>query len=241
MQLQDIFQRLGYPKHSEVIYEMLRKQKEAYLVTDISKTTKLPRMTVYRCLKALLPGNLVEESKIGKRSYYIAGSPHALAQAMKLTESENEETLKKFMREREKDVPQSVRFLRGPAGIRAAFDDVITHCKKDETFFRYTSEKDLVKVNSYLARDYRKRRDKKRLERKVISNQDSGSQKRSRLERFIKFVPAEADQFEQNIIQLIYGSRVSIIDLNTEEVMIIENKQLADFQRVIFNLLYKRL
>lgn len=220
---------------------MLNAQKEAVLVTKIARETKLPRMTVYRCLEQLEKDKVVEWSKIGKRTYYTAGSPHALTKAMKLTETSGAQTLQRYVREREKDVPHSVRFLHGAAGIKAAFDDVVSHTPKGDTFFRYTSEQDLSKVNSYLARDYRERRDRKKLERKVISNAVSGSQKRSRLERFIKFMPREVDQFEQNIIQLVYGKRMSIIDLTTEEVMIIENKQLADFQKVIFKLLYKKL
>jgi hypothetical protein len=43
------------------------------------------------------------------------------------------------------------------------------------------------------------------------------------------------------VIQLVYGSRVTMIDLTKEEVMIIENKRLADFQKSIFKVLYKRL
>ena len=158
-----------------------------------------------------------------------------------MMEEQTEDTVVKYMKIRQKDVPQNIRFLYGPSGIRTAFDDVITHCTKGETFFRYTSEQDLAKVNSYLARDYRIRRDKKKLERMVISNNASGSQKKSRLERFIRYIPAETDQFEQNIIQLVYGKRIAIIDLNKEEVVIIENQQLADFQKTIFKVLYGQL
>lgn len=241
MNTADIFKRLGYPKHAEKVYDALTKRKDSVSVTDIARTTKLPRMTTYRCLEPLLHDGLVEEVRVGKRTFYSAGSPRKLTAAMRLTEQASEQTLAKYVREREKDVPSSVRFLHGAAGIRAAFDDVVSHAKRGETFFRYTSERDLAKVNQYLARDYRERRDQKKLERQVISNALSGSQKRSRLERFIKFIPEEADQFQQNIIQLVYGKRMSIIDLNTEEVTIIENQQLADFQKVIFKLLYKRL
>jgi len=118
---------------------------------------------------------------------------------------------------------------------------VVAHCKRGEMFFRYTSEQDLAKVNTYLTNDYRNKRDKKKLERMVISNYVSGKQKKSRLERFVRFLPEETEQFEQNVIQLVYGSRVTMIDLTKEEVMIIENKRLADFQKSIFKVLYKRL
>ena len=241
MELQTIFKRLGFPKHSDRVYKVISKSKESLLVTDIAKQAKVSRVVTYRCLEVLLENRLVTSEQIGKRTRYTAESARRLKALIKLHDSTNEKVIDTYAKEREKDVPQSIKFLYGPAGIKAAFDDVVTHTKKGDTFFRYTSERDLAKVNQYLARDYRVRRDKKKLERLVISNAISGSQKRSRLERFIKFIPSDADQFQQNIIELVYGDRVSIIDLNKEEVTIIENKQLADFQKVIFKLLYKRL
>ncbi len=134
-----------------------------------------------------------------------------------------------------------MRVFSGPKGIRDVFDDVISHSKKRDTFYRYTSERDLDSVNSYLSKDYRKRRDAKHLERLVISNPVSAKRKSSRLERFIKYFPKEVSLFDQNIIQLIYGERVAFIDLNKEEAFVIENQALADFQKVIFKQLYKKL
>jgi predicted transcriptional regulator len=239
--LATIFKRLGYPKHTDRIYEVLVETHEPLLVTTIAQRCAVSRMVVYRCLEKLVENRLVEKSTTGKRSIYAAGSPHALQQAIGLTQEQSKETLSPYIKAREKDVPQNVRFLYGSEGIKAAFDDVISHTKGGETFFRYTSEQDLAKVNTYLAKDYRQRRDKKRLERMVISNYLSGQQKKSRLERFIRFLPEGNEQFEQNIIQLVYGNRISVIDLTTEEVMIVENKRLADFQKSIFRILYKRL
>jgi sugar-specific transcriptional regulator TrmB len=211
------------------------------LVSDIARKAKVSRVVVYRCLEKLLDDDLVRHELIGKLKHYTAESPRRLDERMRMVESKSKQVIQQYAKEREKDVPQSTRFLHGPSGIRTAFDDAISHTRKGETFYRYTSEQDLARVNRYLARDYRIRRDKKKLERLVISNARSGVQKRPRLERFVKFIPPDADQFQQNIVQLVYGNRVSIIDLNTEQVVIIENKQLADFQKVIFTLLYKRL
>lgn len=241
MELVDIFKRLGYPKHTDVIYDVLSKSGEPLSVSLLAKQSSVSRVVVYRSLEKLEANELVMRVSIGKRTQYQANSAYKLTEAIRTMEEEAEATVEKYMKIRQKDTPKNIRFLYGPSGIRMAFDDVIEHAKRGETFFRYTSEKDLAKVNSYLARDYRIRRDKKKLERMVISNTTSGSQKKSRLERFIRYIPADADQFEQNIIQLVYGKRVSIIDLSKEEVVIIENQQLADFQKTIFKLLYKRL
>lgn len=241
MNYKTIFARLGYPKHTDKVYECLVESKKSLSVTEIAKQCNVSRVVVYRCLEKLEADALVQAVEIGKRTYYELTTLHQLKKLVQIYEKETAATIGKTIKAREKDVPQSIKFLHGPAGIKAAFDDVVSHCKRGETFFRYTSEQDLAKVNSYLARDYRLRRDKKKLERQVISNPVSGSQKKPRLERFIKFIPAEADQFEQNIIQLVYGDRLSLIDLTNEEVVVIENKQLAEFQKVIFRLLYKRL
>lgn len=241
MVLADLFKRLGYPKHADAVYHVLNKTSEALSVTAIARETHLARMTIYRCLAALSVDGIILTQQIGKRSFYRAGPPQRLLDRARLIEQVDTRILEQEHVHVPDRVPPGVRFLSGAAGVRAAFDDVITHAKKGETFFRYTSETNLSAVNAYLAGDYRLRRDKKKLERLVISNAVSGSQKRSRLERFIKYIPAEASQFEQNIIQLVYGKRVSIIDLEQEEVMIIENERFADFQKVIFRLLYQRL
>ncbi len=239
--LTKIFKVLDYPKHTDKVYAALSDGSESFLVTEIAKQCGISRMVVYRCLEKLLANKLVGRHTTGKRTYYFAGSPHLLGKAVKIADMQTEKAVAPLIQKREKDVPQDVRFLYGADGIRAAFDDVISHSKRGETFFRYTSEKDLEKVNTYLAPDYRERRDSKKLERMVISNAISGQQKKSRLERFIRFIPSDVEQFEQNIIQLIYGDRVSLIDLTKEEVTIIENKQLADFQKSLFRVLYKRL
>lgn len=236
-----LFKRLGYPKHAEKVYEAVLTSEVALAVSTIATHTKLPRMTVYRCLESLVTDALIEPVTVGKRTFYGPGTPGRLAEVTRLADAESGQIAAAYTQKYSADAPRSVRFLHGAAGIRAAFDDVIEHTPKSETFFRYTSEKDLAKVNAYLARDYRERRDKKKLERKVISNAISGMQKKSRLERFIRFIPEEAAQFQQNIIQLVYGKRVSIIDLNKEEVMIVENEHLAEFQKTIFRLLYERL
>lgn len=241
MDLETTFKRLGYPKHSGVIYKFLSDINYPVSVSSISKACGVSRVVVYRCLKKMLEDELVVENNFGKRTFYNSGSPHKLDKLIKLNVSNSLQLTKPLIKKHEKDVPKSVRFLYGKEGIREAFDDVISHTKKGDTFFRYTSEQDLDRVNKYLSSDYRQRRDKKKLERLVISNRVSGLQKKSRLERFVKFIPEDDKNFEQNVIQLVYGNRVAFIDLTIEEVMIIENKRLADFQKSIFKTLYRRL
>jgi DNA-binding transcriptional regulator GbsR (MarR family) len=78
MDLITVFKRLGYPKHSHRVYEVLTKGTEPMLVTTIALECAVSRVVVYRCLKHLLKNNLVVETTKKKRTYYSAGSPHLL-------------------------------------------------------------------------------------------------------------------------------------------------------------------
>lgn len=241
MKTVSIFERLGYPKHTDALYEVLTNAKAALSVGMLATSVGVPRMTIYRVLAALQADQLVVPEACGKRTCYRAAHPSVLAQLLKTDHDATHASIDSLVRVREKDVPSHIRFLYGSAGIRAAFDDVVAHTPRGGTVYRYTSEKDVHQVNAYLADDYRARRDAKKLERMVISNPLSKAQKRSRLERFIRCIPEDADQFDQNIIELVYGDRVALIDITHEQVTIIEHKALADFQKVIFKQLYKKL
>lgn len=240
MDTKEIFERLGLPKHSGTVYETLRRIGPM-TATDICREARLHRPAVYRVLSPLAVRGFVFFTSKKRRKLYHASNPRLIAAAFAKTSAAVESAMAKKIVADSLYRQKEIRFLSGFKGIQEAFDDVIGHMKRGGTFFRYTSEKDLDAVNRYLSKNYRAARDKKRLERMVISNPVSGKRKKPRLERFVKFIPPEIDLFDQNIIQLVYGDRLSFIDLNTERVLIIENKPLADFQTVIFKQLYGKL
>jgi hypothetical protein len=196
---------------------------------------------VYQSITLLQEKGLAELTLQGKQKYYAAARPsqlHNLVTELSETVTALLPDLENMML-RKSDRPL-VRILEGKKGVGQVFTDIITNCTKGETFYRYTSELDLNRVNSYLPKDYREKRDAKKLERLVISNRISGSSKKSRLERHIKYMPA-GSQFNQNAIHLIYANKLAIIDLNTETSIIIENETIARFQKIIFLNLYKNL
>jgi len=240
MNNQETFKRLGLPKNSADIYGLLR-HSGPMIPTHICEIAHLHRPSVYRALRSLLKNHFIYSTVRGRRKQYHASDPRLITKAFSQISSKLRDRIAKAIIADDSYKQKEVRFLSGPKGIRDAFDDTISHMKRGEVFYRYTSEKDLDKVNKYLSKSYRLLRDKKKLERMVISNPISGMRKKPRLERFIKFIPSNASLFDQNIIQLVYGSRVSLIDLNTERVLVIENKALADFQKVIFKQLYDKL
>lgn len=235
--LVEVFQRLGLPKHSAEIYQILEK-KGALSASALDRESPAHRPALYRALAALSKAGLVSREQRGKRFVYFAKDRSHIRTLFAHTQKEVGELVTE---RRQSDLPGIIRYFEGGGGIAAVFDDVTAHCKRGETFYRYTAERDLDEVNKYLSPDYRKHRDAKRLERLVISNPESGKRKRSRLERFVRFLGSDTDPFHQNAIQLVYGKRIALIDLNTKKCLIIENETLADFQKTIFKALYKKL
>ena len=75
----------------------------------------------------------------------------------------------------------------------------------------------------------------------VISSSKAAAPKRKRLERDIVVIPREFDEFDQDVTMTIYGDKVAFIDFSGENSIIIENPMIADFQKKLFKLLYKKL
>ncbi len=125
--------------------------------------------------------------------------------------------------------------------VTRVFDDIVESLPVGAVFYRISAENDVEKSNIYLPKDYREKRDKKKLERMVISSSKAAIPKRKRLERDLVIIPKEFDEFDQDITMTIYGDKVAFIDFGKENSIIIENPMIADFQKKIFQLLYKKL
>jgi hypothetical protein len=222
--------RLGYPKGTASVIEIIERSPST--VVDIARATHIHRPQVYRILAALTKKNIARTERTGKRDFY-----HLVSRT--LLYNEFVQMTDAFSKP---DTPWAhITHLTSKTAVADFFTDVLRHSRKGDTFYRYTSERDVDAVNAQLSPSYRSERDKKKLERLVISNALSAKQKKPRLERFIKFLDGDREAFDHNIIQLVYANRVSILDLSTKKGIIIENDTFAAFQKTIFKALYKRL
>lgn len=240
MDIETMFRRAGLPKHSGAVYEFL-EQGGPQSMSAIAEGAHIHRPAAYRAVRELEAAKLVARQTVRKRTLVRARSRIHVRALFAAGERELDHVERQAPASGADLAGSGISFYEGRGSIAAVFEDMLVHTKRGETFFRYTSERDLDAVNRLLPADYRTRRDAKRLERLVISNPESGKRKRNRLERFIKFLGSERESFRQNAIELIYGNRVAFIDLNGPSALIIENATLADFQKTVFLALYRRL
>jgi hypothetical protein len=70
-------------------------------------------------------------------------------------------------------------------------------------------------------------------------SEKTAQQKIPKLEREIKVI--ENNALDDNVIFTIYKDKVSLLDLNSQSSIIIQNKSIANFQKKIFQLLFKKI
>ena len=237
-----ILEKIGLTKHESAIYLALLDMGTSN-ISQISEKTSIHRPLVYKALPALLEKKLITKTEKLKSVVYGAEPPNrleALFDDLKIDFFEILPDLEDSYSSSEKR--PKIRFLEGKDGTKRVFDDVVRSLKKGDVFYRYTSNKDgNEKKDKHLPRIYRKMRDEKKLQREGITNAQTAAHKKPSLDRFVKIMPSDFGPFEHNVTEIIYGNKIAFIDYNSETAMVIESKRIADFQRQIFQTLYKRL
>jgi len=242
MDKNQILEKIGLTKHESAIYLALLELGPSN-ISRISQKTAIHRPLIYKALPSLLNKKLITQSQRKKGKIYIAEPPNrleALFDDLKIDFFEILPDLEDSYSNNEQK--PKVRFLEGKDGTKRVFDDIVRSLKKGDTFYRFSSNTDGVeKKDKYLPRSYRSIRDAKMLQREVITNEQTSKQKTPKLDRFVKIMPADFGPFEHNVTEVVYGNKVAFIDYNSETAMIIESRRIAEFQKHIFKMFYKKL
>ncbi len=239
--IEHVLGKLGLTEEEVLMYQLLLGRGVPLSVSDLSKESGLYRPVVYRAIGALLDRHLVSPVARGKRKEYAAEPPEKLRGMIREISIDVEEVIPDLedIYNAPKEKP-FVRLLEGKKGISFVFSDVVDTLGKGELFYRYSSRSGEAN-DEYLPKDYRKKRDAKGLQRMVITSSRLERVKKPSLNRTVKTVPEQFDPFDQDILVLIYGNKVATIDLAKQTTLLVENRQLADFQKKVFKLLYEKL
>ena len=234
-----ILRTLGLKKDSADVYLFLLKNTNK-LPTDIAKATGMHRPAVYRALIELEKIGLVFVSTKRKRITYSAETPAKLEQLFKSFESDFLDSIEDMYKEYEVTGNKpTVSIQGGEEAIRDAYRDVVHYLDKNEAYYRYSSIAHFKK-SKYVPKDYEYIRDKKGLERFVITgSKDIPHTKR--LGRSVKIVPKEFDLFQDGMNMIIYKDKVAIVDYVSDTTITIKHKVFAEFQRKLFKLLYSKI
>ncbi|HEU5114750.1 MAG TPA: hypothetical protein VFT82_03215, partial [Candidatus Paceibacterota bacterium] len=124
--IDDVFARLGMPKHAGRIYRVLEKDGPL-LATDLIRISGTHRPAAYRALAALEQSKLAIKTKSGKRRLWSAADPKRIEALFGRALRDASSLLPDTLARTEESVTASLKLFHGPEGIRAVFDDVIDH------------------------------------------------------------------------------------------------------------------
>lgn len=236
-----LLQNIGLDQHESLIYEKLLT-KEINSISDIERASKLHRPQIYKALQNLEDKNLIHTVVRGKRKYYTATSPEVIEQIFSQKEKEFFDYVENLHREYEKSHANKpeVTFSEGKEAIMKTYADVPKNLRKDEMYFRYMPVSKFNK-SKYLPKNYREERDKKGLERMIITSKHTMHAKSNHLTRSVKAVPPEFDLFEYEMSLTMYNDKVVLVDFETESVIEIKHERFAKFQQKVFKLLFSKL
>jgi len=212
-------------------------------ITEIAKYTKLHRTQIYRLLPSIIEDGFVLVIKKWKSKYYKPANPEKINQIYQemIKNSKNDiDLLKQKYTNLEKKT--SIVFNTWKKAIENIYYDLVNTLPKWGVFYRISSEiNPEITTRDFIPKDYREKRDKKQIERILIISENIEKYKIPKLEREYKTIWNDIDIFDDNINFTVYGDKISFVDFNTETSILIESKELADFQKKIFKMFYKRL
>ncbi len=234
-----LLEKLGFTQNESRVYLTLLETKEAS-PTDISRKAQMLRPLVYKALSPLIEKGLVRITAKGKRTMYSAESPEKLETMFRNLERDffsDIEDLHDIYNSAQ--TKPTMTIMEGQNEIKNAYMDMMHSLKKGETYYRYSSIHKF-RGQKYVPKGYEAIRDKKGLERYIITS-EVGGQHKLKLGRAVKTIPKEFDLFNQEINLLIYQDKVVVIDYPSKTAITIKHGKFAEFQKKLFKLLFSKL
>mgnify|MGYP001598900948 FL=1 len=238
MEKEIVLRSLGLKDDETKVYIELLKLGQSK-VNNIARKVNLPRTTVYNILNSLSLKGLVSYTIRSGVKFFESVDPNRLIQL----EQEKIGNLKSILPDLEgmKNVvveKPRIEIFEGKEGIKSILEDIL---KTGESMAGY-SIMELLNLLGYYFPNFIKRRVKLGIKTRVIMAKSAETvelKKNDKNElREIRFMP-EASRFRLGCY--VYGNKVAILITKKEEPLgiLIENRELAETQRVIFERLWK--
>ena len=239
MNLRQVLQENGFSEKAAKVYLALLAIKEG-TVSDIAKRARIKRPTAYLVLAELESQGLVSHVKRGGSLHYRALNPFSLLER----QHDRFHSLREAMPElvamsAVSDPRPQMSVFEGEKGLREIMEDTLT--AKGEILYWA----DMTIITTTVFKDYWRLYVKKRVAKRIstrgilCADEVAASFKRRGAEelREAYLVPKERFPFTNEIN--IYNDKVAIISHLDLIGVVIENKNIANSQRSIFNLAFE--
>lgn len=249
--LHQTLRAIGFSDKESNIYLALITLGDA-TAAQLAKHTQYIRATVYDILESLIHRGVVSKYKKGAKTHFQALDPRELIHYLEREAREKERSFQKQKKLMENVLPEflslqnfhttrpKVQFYEGEKGLREAYEDSLT-CKGK--MLAYTNVQTMLETLPNFFPEYFQRRAKKKIPIRAIFVQNEVSRARAKLDRQelreTKFLPDPTLTFSPEV--KIYNDKMLIASWKEKMAVIIESKEFADLQKIIFQLLWDRL
>lgn len=249
--IKNLLKDLDFSEKESLVYLALLELGSAK-AQEIAKKTDLNRTTIYDIFDILMQRGLVSKYKKGSATYFHALEPkHLLA----YLDREKEEQAKKIEKQKTKVselLPQlislqniyttkpKVQFFEGEKGMREAYEDTLT---SKEIILAYANAETMHEgLPNFFPEYYKRRAGSKIFIRAIIPRNKTSIERVPHNQeemRDTRFLPEEEMTFSPEVN--IYANKILIASWREKMAVIIESKELADLQKLTFNLLWETL
>jgi HTH-type transcriptional regulator, sugar sensing transcriptional regulator len=233
--------RLGIEGREADVYLAILKLKKAS-VGELAKITGIKRTTIYHCLESLLGKELIVKLTKDDKKFYLAENP--------------EESLANILRGQKEIISELIPSLKGiyglggytpeikiyrhQSGLRKIFEDMLSSNEKIIRYYVSDLSLDILLGKKFLD-EFVKKRVKRGIRSLSLRSQKYKPEREkdalhSKQLREVRFVP---DELEIKPYMCVYKNRVVVIASKEERVgFIIESREFAEAQKIIFDLLW---
>lgn len=248
--INEALKELNFSDKEITVYLALLELGEAK-AGEIAKKANLNRTTMYDILSSLMKKGLVSKYKKAGHTYFEALEPKRLLGYIdREIENTNEMLIKKkaeikmllpelISKQYTSSTRPKVEFFEGEKGMREAYEDTLS--AKDPILAYANVETMHQGLPNFFPKYYERRADAEVFIRAILPRNQASYEraKKDSLEmRNTKFLP-EGDTFSPEIN--VYNNKVLIASWKEKIAVIIESKEFADFQRLIFERLWEQL
>ncbi|MFA5322271.1 MAG: helix-turn-helix domain-containing protein [Smithella sp.] len=244
MKITEQLQKLGFSQNKAKTYLACLELGSAPAST-IAQKAGLERTTTYKLLEELASEELIDEDVATKVKTYVARSPKELLQHLQEKQKTADSLIPILLEQVHKATrPPRIRFYSGLRGVKQVFEDALTVEKKVVYTFS-PIQSILDHFGPTYARHYLAQRKKFGITRQALRQLSDKKgipgtwdlfASDERTAREVRFLP-KGIAF-QSLIQ-IYDEKISFISFSEHYyAFIIENKELTDFMKQIFQLLW---
>lgn len=247
--INSLFKQLNFSEKESVVYLALLELNSSK-VQELADKTGLNRTSIYDICESLMKRGLISKYKKGAGTYFNALDPKQL---LTYLDHEKEERVKEIENQKNKVaglLPQlislqniygktkpKVQFFEGEKGMREAYEDTL---KSKEIILAYANVETMHKALPSFFPEYYKRRTANKIFIRAIVPKNKLSIERSQVNqeemRDTRFLPESDMTFSPEVN--IYNNKILIASWKEKIAIIIESKELADLQKLTFNLLW---